>query len=73
MIILLESTQAIQDEFVFSSWEQIWKNLDLHLLLTNGSAVNGCRHHKNITTLHTTKVHKLTSTELKSDMFVRHF
>ncbi len=37
--------QAIQDvdEFVSSS-EQIWRNLALHHLLTNGSiAVNGCR------------------------------
>ncbi len=37
--------QAIQevDEFVSSS-EQIWKNIALHHLLTNGSsAVNGCR------------------------------
>lgn len=57
MIIDLESTQAIQDEFVFS-WERIWRNVALHLLLTNGSEVNGCHHHKNITTLHTTKVHK---------------
>ncbi len=44
---LLNSThfQAIQDvdEFVSSS-EQIWRNLALHHLLTNGSsAVNGCR------------------------------
>ncbi len=31
------------DEFVYS-WEQIWRNLALHHLLTNGSsAVNGCR------------------------------
>ncbi len=39
------SPQAIQnvDEFVSSS-EQIWRNLVLHHLLTNGSsAVNGCR------------------------------
>ncbi len=37
--------QAIQDidQFVSSS-EQIWKNLALHHLLTNGSSgVNGCR------------------------------
>ncbi len=37
--------QAIQDvdEFVSSS-EQIWRNLALHHLLSNGSsAVNGCR------------------------------
>ncbi len=36
---------AIQDvdEFV-SSWEQIWRNVALHQLLTNrSSAVNGCR------------------------------
>ncbi len=39
------SPQAIQDvdEFVSSS-EQIWRNLAVHHLLTNGSsAVNGCR------------------------------
>ncbi len=37
--------QAIQDEDEFvSSWEQIWRNVALHHLLTNGSsAVNGCR------------------------------
>ncbi len=37
--------QAIQDidEFV-SSWEQFWRNVASHHLLTNGcSAVNGCR------------------------------
>ncbi len=37
--------RAIQDveEFV-SSWDQIWRNIALHYLLTNGSsAVNGCR------------------------------
>ncbi len=34
------------DEFVFSQ-EQIWRNLALHHLLTNGSpAVNGCRQHE---------------------------
>ncbi len=40
--------QAIQDvdEFV-SSWEQSWRNLALHHLLTSGcSAVNGCRQHE---------------------------
>ncbi len=47
MEICLKSThsQAIQDvdEFISSS-EQIWKNLALYHLLTNGSsAVNGCR------------------------------
>ncbi len=37
--------QAIQDENEFISLsEQIWRNLALHHLLTNGSsAVNGCR------------------------------
>ncbi len=37
--------QAIQDEDEFvSSREQIWRNVALHHLLTNGSsAVNGCR------------------------------
>ncbi len=37
--------QAIQDVAKFdSSWEQIWRNVALHHLLTNGSsAVNGCR------------------------------
>ncbi len=35
--------QLIQDEFVSSS-EQIWRNVALHHLLSNGfSAVNGCR------------------------------
>ncbi len=38
--------QAIRDEFVSSS-EQIWRNLEWHHLLTNGSsAVNGCRQNK---------------------------
>ncbi len=37
--------QVIQDEDEFvSSSEQIWRNLALHRLLTNGSfEVNGCR------------------------------
>ncbi len=56
------------DEFVSSS-EEIWRNLALHHLLTNGSsAVNGCRqnertkqliknHHNNPQVIHTTPVH----------------
>ncbi len=40
--IVLKAIQDV-DEFVSSS-EQIWRNLALHHLLTNGSsAVNGCR------------------------------
>ncbi len=63
--------QAIQDvdEFVSSS-EQIWRNVALHHLLTNGSsAVNGCRqnespnswlkHKYNLQVMHTTPVHQL--------------
>ncbi len=44
VFVLFTHPQAIEDvdEFVTSS-EQIWKNLALHHLLTNGSsAVNGC-------------------------------
>ncbi len=43
--------QAIQDvdEFV-SSFEQIWRNVALHRLFTNGSsAVNGCRQNESPT------------------------
>ncbi len=51
------SPNAIQDvdEFVSSS-EQIWRNLALHHLLSNGSStVNGCRQNEskcNITIIH---------------------
>ncbi len=57
---------------------QIWRNVALHHCLTNGSsAVNGCRQNerpntdKNITIIHTTPVHQLTSWEDKSCVFVR--
>ncbi len=77
--LLFSPLQAIQDvdEFVSSS-EQIWRNLALHHLLTNGSsAVNGCHQNerqtadKNITVIHKTTVHQLMSCELTSCMFVR--
>ncbi len=59
-----------------SSLEKFWRNVALHNLLTNGSsAVNGCRQNespdKNITVIHTTPVHQLTSCEVKSCVFVR--
>ncbi len=39
----IQAVKDVVDEFV-SSPEQIWRNVALHLLLTNGSsAVNGCR------------------------------
>ncbi len=76
-------SQAIQDvdEFLSSS-EQIWRNLALHHLLTNGSsAVNGCRqnespnswlkHHNNSQVIHTTPVHQLISCEVKRCAFVK--
>ncbi len=57
--------QAVQDvdEFVSS-----WRNVALHHLLSNGSSiVNGCRQNEsqNITIVHTTPVHQLTSCEVK--------
>ncbi len=43
---LLQIIQEV-DEYVFSS-KQIWRNLALHHLLTNGSsAVSGCRQNNN--------------------------
>ncbi len=63
---LFTYSQAIQDvdEFVSLS-EQIWRNLALLHLLTNGSsAVNGCRQnqspkqHNNPQVIHTTPVHQ---------------
>ncbi len=44
-MLLKKYSQAIQDidEFV-SLWEQIWRNVALHHLLTSvSSEVNGCR------------------------------
>ncbi len=74
--------QAVRDvdELVFSS-EQIWRNLALHHLLTNGSStMNGCRqnesqradkkHHNNPQVIHKIPVHKLMPCEVKSCMFV---
>ncbi len=69
--------QAIKDvdEFISSS-EQIWRNLELHHLLTNGSsAVNGCRQNeqwKNITLIKKI-IHEsstLMSCEMKSYTFL---
>ncbi len=63
--------QVIQkvDEYISSS-EQVWRNLALHHLVTNGSSsVNGCRqneslnnwykYHNNPQVIHTTPVHQL--------------
>ncbi len=72
-------TKCTVDGFVPSS-EQIWRNVAIHHLLTNGSsAVNGCRqnespnswekHHDNPQLIHTTPVHQLTSCDSKSRMF----
>ncbi len=68
------------DEFVSSS-EQIWRNLAVHHLLTNGSsAVNGGRqnespnsclkNHNNLRVIHKTPVHQLTSCQEKCFIFV---
>ncbi len=68
-------SHAIQDvdEFV-SSWEQSWRKLSLHNLLTNGSsAVNGCRQNEsfaetaqnNIQLIHTTPVQKQRNQSIK--------
>ncbi len=46
----LTHSQTIQHEDFVSSSEQIWRNLALHHLLTNGpSAVNGCRQNESQT------------------------
>ncbi len=72
--------QVIQDinEFI-SSLEQIWENLleiALHHLLTNGSsAVNGWiqTFDQNVTVIHMTPVHQLTSCETKLHLYIKAF
>ncbi len=50
-ILIFVETLLIRDVDEFVCWsEQIWRNVALHHLLTNGStAVNGCRHNESQT------------------------
>ncbi len=74
-ILTWKCPQAIQDvDELVSSSEQIWRNVALYHLLTNGSsAVNGCRqnHHNNPQVIHTTQIHQLMSCEVESRIYVR--
>ncbi len=71
--------QDIQDvdEFV-SSWEQIWRNSITCSLRKSLQWMGAIRMRvqtsdKNITVIHTTPVHQLTSCEVKSCMFVKKY
>ncbi len=64
--------QFIQDvdEFVSSS-EQIWRNLALYHLLTNGSsAVNGCRQNECFLQINSFSLHKMLIDGLESGLLL---